>query len=68
MKIYCDACFETCTGEEPAASPGICRCCGQPIVTVERPHEHAVPMTRELARELAAHETGAMRRDGIEAE
>lgn len=68
-KIYCDTCFETCTGSEPAAAPGICRACGHEIVTTApRAHEHAIPMTRELAREIRRDEAGAMKRDGLEEE
>lgn len=68
-KIYCTTCFEICTGKEPAAAPGICRLCGHEIATVKRdPHEHAIPMTRELAAELRAFERGAMKRDGLEEE
>lgn len=69
MKIYCDTCFDDCTGREAAAAPGICRLCGHPIVSAARdPHEHAVPMTLELAAEIRAHEAGMMRRDGLEDE
>jgi hypothetical protein len=47
-KIYCDDCFETCTGKEPTAAPGICRACGHSIVTAVRdPHEQALPYTAE---------------------
>lgn len=66
-KIYCDTCFDTCTGNEPSAAPGICRACGHQIVTKPRSrHEHAVPMTLELAREVRAVEAGMARRDGLE--
>lgn len=45
-KIYCAPCFETCTGAEPAAAPGICRCCGKPIAPVALdPYAHAKPYT-----------------------
>ena len=68
-KIYCAPCFETCTGDEPACAPGLCRCCGKPIVAVALdPHAHAIPMTRELARDIATHEAGMLRRDGLEME
>lgn len=66
-KIYCTDCFEDCTGSEPVAPPGICRLCKCSIVTVKRdPHEHAVPMTLELGREIRAAEAAQMKRDGLE--
>lgn len=68
-KIYCAPCFEICTGNEPSTDAGLCRCCGKPIVAVALdPLAHAIPMTRELARDVAQHEAGMLRRDGLEME
>ncbi len=66
-QAYCDDCFENATGKETAEPTGTCWVCKGPVVTA--PYEknvHAIPMTRELAREIRAVERGMAKRDGLE--